>query len=99
MTPMHIEKLREKLKSDYALLKDRYAVKSLELFGSYARGEEKEESDIDILVEFTKPIDLFIFMELEERLSDLLGAKVDLVMRDTLKPRIRDRIMKEAVSL
>jgi len=99
MTPMYIEKIREKLKSDYTHLKDSYAVKSLELFGSYARGEEKEESDIDILVEFTKPIDLFIFMELEERLSDLLGAKVDLVMRDTLKPRIRDRIIKEAVSL
>ncbi len=94
---MHINKVREKLKSHYEWFKDCYAVKSLELFGSSARGEEREGSDIDILVEFTRPVDIFIFLELEEKLSEALDARVDLVMRDTLKPRIKDRILNEAV--
>jgi uncharacterized protein len=94
---MHIDTVREKLKDHYAQLKDSYAVNSLELFGSSARGEEKDGSDIDILVEFVKPVDIFVFLELEEKLSEVLDVKVDLVMRDTLKPRIRERIIKEAV--
>ncbi|MBA7684699.1 hypothetical protein ES703_93106 [subsurface metagenome] len=61
------------------------------------RKAEKAKSDIDILVEFYETIDLFEFVELEDFLSEALGVKVDLVMKETLKPRIKNRILKEAV--
>jgi predicted nucleotidyltransferase len=79
------------------VLREKYRVKGLDVFGSYKRDEQKEGSDVDILVEFSKTIDLFMFMELEEELGSLLGIKVDLVMKDTLKPRIKERILSEAV--
>lgn len=78
-------------------LQEKYKVKGLEVFGSYRRDEQKEESDVDILVEFSRTIDLFAFMELEEELSSVLGIKVDLVMKNALKPRIKERILREAV--
>lgn len=61
------------------------------------RKAEKAKSDIDILVEFYETIDLFEFVELEDFLSEALGVKVDSVTKETLKPRIKNRILKEAV--
>jgi predicted nucleotidyltransferase len=72
-----------------------YYIKQIGVFGSYIRGEEKADSDIDILVEFEKPIDLFRFLDLEERLSELSGRKVDLVSKKALKPYIGKEILKE----
>lgn len=77
-------------------LRREYAVKSLSVFGSYVRGEQKKSSDIDILVDFAKPVGLLKFLKLENDLSKLLGIKVDLVTRKALKPRIGKRILKEA---
>ncbi len=67
------------------------------MFSSYVRGEEKKRSDIDILVEFSEPVGLFEFMDMEEYLEKLLGVKVDLVSKKALKPRIGQRILKEVV--
>ena len=69
------------------------------IFGSYTRGEQKRKSDIDILVEFSEPndIDLFKFIELRLFLEDELHVKIDLVEKDAIKPRIKDRILKETV--
>jgi len=78
-------------------LRERYGVKEIGIFGSFVRGEEREDSDIDILVEFEKPIGFFKFLELEEYLSELLGAKVDLVMKSALKPWIGRRILREVI--
>lgn len=79
------------------VLQQRYKVSRLELFGSYVRGEQKDASDIDVLVDFFETIDLFTFIELEGFLSDKMGIKVDLVMRDALKPRIKDAVLREAI--
>ncbi len=87
----------EKLRKNMPVVKKNYGVKNLEVFGSYIRGEQKKGSDLDILVEFYQTIDLFKYMELENFLSKKLGVKVDLVMKDTLKPRIKDSILQEAV--
>ncbi|MCD6134600.1 MAG: nucleotidyltransferase family protein, partial [Candidatus Omnitrophica bacterium] len=76
-----------------------FKVKSLEVFGSYTRGEQTPRSDVDILVEFSTPIDLFEFIKLEDFLSEILDRKVDLVMKDALKARIKKRILQEAVSV
>ncbi len=78
---------------------DKFKVKEISVFGSYARGESTEGSDLDILVEFYKPIGLFSFMDLEEYLEQLLGVKVDLVSKKALKPRIGARILKEAIAI
>ena len=76
-----------------------YGIKSLGLFGSYARGEEREGSDLDLLVEFNLVPDLFEFVALQRHLSELLGVKVDLVMKRALKPYIGERIIQEVVSI
>ncbi|MHA1371995.1 MAG: nucleotidyltransferase family protein [Promethearchaeota archaeon] len=67
------------------------------MFGSFVRGEAKEDSDVDILVEFEKPIGFFKFLELEEYLSDLIGKKVDLVSKKALKPHVGKYILEELV--
>lgn len=72
-------------------------MKTIELFGFYVRGEQKSSSDLDILVDFFEPISLFRFIELENFLSEKLSVKVDLAMQDALKPRIKDRILNEAI--
>lgn len=82
-------------------LKNRYGVQSLGIFGSYVRGEQKARSDLDILVTFEEraehPLTLLEFIALENELSKMLGVKVDLVEKDTLKPRIGRSILQEVV--
>ena len=97
MDTLSVPYFKRKLKLLKAELKENFKVKTIGLFGSYVRGEQKNNSDLDILVDFYEPISLFRFIELEEFLSQWLGVKVDLVMRDTLKPRIKDSILNEAV--
>lgn len=94
---MEIERIKSEIRKNISILRDKYKVKTIGIFGSYIRGEQGKRSDIDILVEFYETIDLFTFVELEEFLSEMLDIKVDLVMKDTLKPRIKDRILKEVV--
>ena len=94
-----IEGIKSKIRKIMPILRDKYKIKTIGVFGSYVQGEQKKKSDIDILVEFYETIDLFTFVELEEFLSEALGIKVDLVMKDTLKPRIKDRILKEVVTV
>jgi predicted nucleotidyltransferase len=79
-------------------LQKQYKVKSLGLFGSYVRGEERKRSDLDVLVEFDDDtLTLFKFIELEYYLSNLVGVKVDLVEKSGLKPRIGQHILEEVV--
>lgn len=74
----------------------RYGVERLGLFGSYVRNEQKGKSDVDILVEFEKGMKTFDnYMELKFFLENLLECKVDLVIYDSLKPRIKPYIMRE----
>ncbi len=92
-----IEEIKETLTEHKEGLKERFKVKELGIFGSYVRGEEKEGSDIDILVEFEEPVGLISFVGLKNYLSDLSGVEVDLVMKSSLKPRIGKRILKEVI--
>lgn len=78
-------------------LAQKYHVSSLEVFGSYVRGEQTPASDLDVLVTFSKTPGLLQFISLENFISDLLGVKVDLVMKTALKPHIGRRILSEAV--
>lgn len=86
----------EKLKRHFPELRDNYGVVHLSVFGSVARDEAGPESDVDLLVEFDQPIGLRFF-ELYERLEQLLGCKVDLGTPQSLKRRMRDRVLAEVV--
>lgn len=80
-------------------LRRRWPIRSLALFGSVARNEARADSDLDVLVEFDRPIDLFAFLALEEELAGLAGRRVDLVSRAALKRFMGRRIIAEAVPL
>ena len=73
-----------------------YQVASLKVFGSVARGEEREASDIDILVRFVRPVSLLTLVRLERELSALFGRKVDLVTEQAISPYIRDAVLADA---
>ena len=94
-----LNKVRKTLAEHKVELGEKFKVKEIGVFGSYARKEQKRQSDVDILVDFYETIDLFKFIELENYLSALLGVKVDLVMKGALKPRLKQRILNEAVYL
>jgi len=84
----------KKLKREVA---QEYSVKTMGVFGSVARDEQTGQSDIDLLVEFSKPVGFVTFMRLENFLSERLGNKVDLVTPDSLKPVIRQDVLSEII--
>jgi predicted nucleotidyltransferase len=96
---MSLEDIRNTLRSEMPRLRQDHGVGSLEIFGSYVRGEASPESDLDLLVEFDITPTLFSFIRLENELSRLLGVKVDLVMKDGLKPALGTQIRAEAIAV
>ena len=92
-----IEEIKKILTEHKQELRARFRVGEIGVFGSYVRNEQKNKSDVDILVEFEKVPGLFEFMDLEEYLAKLLKTKVDLVTKKALKPRIGEYIMREVV--
>src|SRR4030067_299469 len=92
-----VQDIKGILKSHKEELESKYGVKEIGIFGSYVKEEQKETSDVDILVEFEKPLGLLEFVGLKNYLSDILGVNVDLVMRKALKPSIGKRVLDEVV--
>lgn len=92
------EDIKKVLIANREILK-KYKVKSIALFGSYARNEQKEESDIDFLVDFYGGATLFDFVELQDSLSEVLGKKVSIVSRRGLNKYIGPYILKEAETI
>jgi uncharacterized protein len=84
------------LASHQNALKD-FGVKSLMLFGSVARDEARIDSDVDLLVEFDRPIGLFTFVRLKRYLEDILESSVDLGTPDSLKSYLREPVLREAI--
>jgi predicted nucleotidyltransferase len=80
-------------------LKQRWPIRSLGLFGSFARGDAGDDSDIDVLVEFEHPVGLSAFLGLESELHSLLSRRVDLVSRAALKPHMGREVMRDLVPL
>jgi len=94
-----LERIKQKVTELKLVLKEKYKVKEIGIFGSYVRGKQSKRSDLDILVEFEEVPDLFTFLELEDFLSKKLKVKVDLVMKSALKPYIGKIILQEVVYL
>jgi predicted nucleotidyltransferase len=96
---MTIDQIKQKLAAHQAELKE-MGVTSLALFGSAVRGEATTSSDVDLLVEFDRPIDLFHFFTLQHRLEEILGVdKVDLVQRGAVREALKERILAEAINV
>ena len=93
------EEIKEILKKQKPFLMEKYGVKEIGIFGSYAKGEQKDKSDLDILVEFERSIGFFEFLELEEYLENTIGVKVELVTKGALKPKIGEYILREVVNI
>ena len=87
----------EILRNQVDFLRKKYPIEYLGIFGSYSRGTPTFSSDVDILVEFSKPIDIFTFIELNQLLEEELGLKVDLVTKAALKPQLAPEILREVV--
>ncbi|MFH1362629.1 MAG: nucleotidyltransferase family protein [Candidatus Omnitrophota bacterium] len=93
----NLAKIKELLKKNMKSLEENYQVKVIGVFGSYSRGDSRKNSDIDILIEFSKTPDFFEFIRLEKSLENLLGIKVDMVTRNALKASIKNEILRETV--
>ncbi|HET6516536.1 MAG TPA: nucleotidyltransferase family protein [Thermodesulfovibrionales bacterium] len=88
----------EILKMHDSTIKEKFHVLRIGVFGSFARGEEKDDSDIDVLIEFEERYETFDnFMDLKYFLEDLFGRKVDLVTMDALRPQLKDDILREVL--
>ena len=92
------DEIIRKLRGDWEWL-ERFGVKSIAVFGAVARNEAGPDSDVDILVDYDSENvpGLFGFLDLQEHLEEVLGRKIDLVVRDGLRPRLRSRILAEAL--
>nr|MBA5586394.1 nucleotidyltransferase family protein [Anaerobacillus isosaccharinicus]QOY38719.1 nucleotidyltransferase family protein [Anaerobacillus isosaccharinicus] len=88
--------IEEQLKASKKDLQALFGVIKIGIFGSYARGEQQETSDIDILIELGKPIGLE-FLDIKYYLEEKLGIPVDLVTKNSLKPQLREMILEEVI--
>ena len=93
------ETIRKILSENKLKLTKKFYIKEIAVFGSYIRQEQKKDSDLDILVEFSKPVGFFKFLDLEEYLEKLVGVKIDLVSKKALKPLIGKKILEEMIRI
>lgn len=98
-TVRSLDKLLAILRERLPEIARKYHVKSLRVFGSYVRGAARRGSDLDILVEYTQPRDIFGFMDLEEELSEITCVKVELTSAGALRGNIGRRILEEVVQV
>lgn len=94
-----LDEVLQRLRAMQPTLRERYPIRSMGVFGSYARGEQRADSDVDVLVELGDKLDLVAFAGLQLELSDALGSPVDLVERQALRPRLADRVLAELAPL
>jgi predicted nucleotidyltransferase len=99
VSSMLLEQLRQQKDSIHQAC-DQFGTKRIRIFGSVARGEERAESDVDMLVELPQSYDMFTQrLALQERLTEIVGRRLDLIPEHELNPHIREAVLKEAVAL
>ncbi|MCX8027835.1 MAG: nucleotidyltransferase family protein [Thermodesulfovibrionales bacterium] len=89
-----IKKILLKHKSE---IQEKYGVKKIGIFGSFVRGQQRRQSDIDILVEYFETPDIFLMIDLEDHLTKILKKKVELVRKEAIRPELKDIISKEVI--
>jgi predicted nucleotidyltransferase len=94
-----VDEIRDIIRQHRSVLADKYGIAVMGIFGSYVRNEQKGESNIDLLAEILRPVSLLELTGAEIYLSDILGAKVDLVPRRSVREELKETILKETVAL
>lgn len=97
MDAKNLDNIMTRLSERKEYLRRKYFIREIGVFGSYVRHEQGTSSDLDVLVDFEKPISLLRFVELEAELSEVTGVAVDLVSRESLKPHIGESVRREVV--
>ena len=92
-----LEEIKSILRKQKLQIRERYGVSKIGIFGSYVRGEQKKKSDVDILVEFEKPISLLKLVNLENFLADIIGIKVDVVPKEDIRLELKEKIIQEVI--
>ncbi len=97
--PTDLETIKRKIAENKEYLLKTYGVTEIGVFGSFARGDQNAESDIDVAIELnrTVPVGLLAFARMKFYLEDMLGRKVDLVIKSGIKPLIKDRILSQLI--
>ncbi len=90
-----LDELKHTLASYKHELEDKYHVKEIGIFGSYAREKQTNNSDLDVLIEFNKPVSLLQIISLENYISDILGIKVDVVTKNNIREELKEAILKD----
>ncbi len=92
-----LEEIKNSLAQQKPILKEKYNVKHIGIFGSYIRSQQTQKSDIDILIDYEEVPSLLTLIELEYYLEELLNSKVDLITRKGIKPQLKESILGEVV--
>ena len=95
----NLEQIKQVIDQHREELEQKFKVKTVAVFGSYVRKEQKQQSDIDILVDFTAPVSLLHIVSLENYFSDILGMKADVVPKKNIRKELKDIILNEAIAL
>jgi predicted nucleotidyltransferase len=93
----NLEEIKEILGQVKSLVKEKYYLSELGIFGDYVKGEVQENSEVNILIDYTEPPSLLDLVDLEYYLSDLLKVKADVISKNGLKGRRRERILSEVI--
>ena len=96
---LSLNEIKQSLITQKSILQKNYKINRLGIFGSYVRGDQKQESDLDVLIDYEEVPSLITLIEIENHLSELLGIKVDLVTRKGIKPQLRSYILEEVIYL
>lgn len=94
-----VEEIRNILNEHKDFFETKYFVQNFLLFGSYAKNQQTQASDIDLLVNFTQPIDMFDFIDLQDYLTGIFNKRIDLGTLNGLKSFVKSSILKEAIAL
>mgnify|MGYP000428985205 CR=1 FL=1 len=92
-----LEEIKEILNNNKEILREKYKVKEIGIFGSYVRREQRKKSDVDILVEFEEPVSLLKLVSVENFLKEIVGAKVEVIPKKDIRSELKEKILKEVV--
>ena len=92
-----LDSVKRKIQEELPRLRIEYKIDSIGIFGSFIKGKNRKNSDLDILIDFNYAVTFFRFLRLEEKLSEITSRRVDLVMKSALKPKIGEYILKYVI--
>jgi predicted nucleotidyltransferase len=94
-----LDEIKTQVKALKPVLKKRFKVETIDVFGSYSKGEQTEKSDLDLLVTYSEPVDLLVIARLRRYLKRKLHLKVDVISKEFLNKNIKEKVLQEAVTV